>query len=244
VPGWLTVYPGVDEVTRRLGPMVESSYTTDAPPRDVLSHYRQLFAKAGLRFEPGAGGNGFMIRSAPPECDLFIRIWRTDTGTKVQVTCSVGPGREQAQRAREQAGDPHRGHIEAMEKYDRPVYPQPKRPDPPMPPLVWPAWLPRIDGARLDVQKGIDGVRMHYLKSRFLSSAPRNDIQAYYADLLNSNGYKVYLRSLDTTPQNRKAWVEGAQYLEGRPGRRIVIRIDLTPANDLVTVDLRMTMYP
>ena len=85
---------------------------------------------------------------------------------------------------------------------------------------------------------------MRYLKSSFLCNGPRNDIQAYYAGLLASNGYKVYLRSLDTTPPNRKAWVEGAQYLEGRPGRRIVIRIDFTPANDLVTVDLRMTMYP
>jgi hypothetical protein len=85
---------------------------------------------------------------------------------------------------------------------------------------------------------------MHYLKSSFLCALPRNDIQTYYADLLNSNGYPVYLRSLASTPKDRKAWVEGAQPLEGRAGRRFVIRIDLTPANDLVTVELRMTAYP
>ncbi len=85
---------------------------------------------------------------------------------------------------------------------------------------------------------------MHYQRSSYLCSAPRNDIQAYYAGLLNSNGYPVYLRSLDPTPMNRKARVEGAQYLEGRPGRRFVIRIDLTPADDLITVELRMTAYP
>src|SRR5205823_5553720 len=105
-------------------------------------------------------------------------------------------------------------------------------------------WLVRIDGATLEVQKGIDGVRMHYLKSSFLCGAPRNDIQAYYAELLKSNGYQVNLRSHDSTPKNRKAWVEGAQYLEGRAGRRFVIRIDLTPAEDWVAVELRMTAYP
>ncbi len=185
-----------------------------------------------------------MIRAAPQECDLFIRIRRMETGTAVQVTCTAGPGRDQMQRAREQAEESHRGRIDSMEKYDRPVYPPPKRPTPPTPPLAWPAWLVRIDGARLDVQKGIDGLMMHYLKSSFLCDVPRNDIQAYYADLLNSNGFPVYLRSLDSTPKNRKAWVEGVQYLEGRAGRRQVIRIDLTPANDLITVELRMTAYP
>jgi hypothetical protein len=113
-----------------------------------------------------------------------------------------------------------------------------------MPPLAWPPWLLRIDGEQLDVQKGVDGVMMHYLKSSFLCALPRNDIQTYYADLLNANGFPVSLRSLASTPKNRKAWVEGAQYLEGRPGRRFVILIDHTPTDDLVTVELRMTAYP
>jgi hypothetical protein len=244
MPAWLTPYPGVDEQTRRLGPLVESNYTAAAPPRDVLSHFRRLFAAAGQPFQPSAAGNGFMISSALPECDLFIRIRRMEAGTAVQVTCTDGPGREQAQRTLAQAEQSHHSHIDAMEKYDRPVYPPPKRPAPPMPPLTWPSWLLRIDGQPLDVQKGIDGVMMHYLKSSFLCALPRNDIQTYYADLLNSNGYPVYLRSLAITPKNRKAWVEGARYLEGRAGRRFVIRIDFTPSDDMVTVDLRMTAYP
>jgi hypothetical protein len=243
MPAWLSAYPGTDEQTRSLGPLVESSYTAAAPPRDVLSHFRQLFKTAGLPFQPSAAGNGFMIRAAPPECDLFIRIRRMDDGTAVQVTCTSTPGREQAQRTLAQAEESHHDRINSMEKFDRPVYPQPKRAVP-MPPLAWPSWLLRIDGERLDVQKGVDGVMMHYLKSSFLCALPRNDIQTYYADLLNSNGYPVYLRSLASTPKDRKAWVEGAQPLEGRAGRRFVIRIDLTPANDLVTVELRMTAYP
>ena len=96
MPSWLTAYPGVDERTRQMGPLVESSYTAAAPPRDVLSHFRQLFASAGLPFQPSAAGNGFMISAAPPECDLFIRIRRMDTGTTVQVTCTNGPGRDSA----------------------------------------------------------------------------------------------------------------------------------------------------
>jgi hypothetical protein len=243
MPAWLSAYPGADEQIRSLGPLVESSYTVAAPPRDVLSHFRQLFKTAGLPFQPSAAGNGFMIRAASPECDLFIRIRRMDDGTAVQVTCTSTPGRDQTQRALAQAEESHHDRINSMEKFDRPVYPQPKRAVP-MPPLAWPSWLLRIDGERLDVQKGVDGVMMHYLKSSFLCALPRNDIQTYYADLLNSNGYPVYLRSLASTPKDRKAWVEGAQPLEGRAGRRFVIRIDLTPANDLVTVELRMTAYP
>src|SRR5689334_920358 len=96
MPSWITAYPGANEQTRRMGPVAESSYTADAAPRDVLSHFRQLFAGAGVKFDPSAAGNGFMIRAATPECDLFIRIHRTDLGTAVQVTCSNGPGRDHA----------------------------------------------------------------------------------------------------------------------------------------------------
>ena len=155
-----------------------------------------------------------------------------------------GQRRVAHQHVIQQAEEAHRGRIDSMQKYDRPVYPQPKRPAPPMPPPAWPAWLGRIDGAPLDVQKGIDGVRMHYLKSSFVCDAARNEIQAYYADLLNSNGFPVYLRSLDSTPKDRKAWVEGARYLEGQAGRKQVIRIDIAPTDDLITVELRLMAYP
>ncbi len=37
MPSWLTAYPVANEQTRQLGPLVESSYTAAAPPRDVLS---------------------------------------------------------------------------------------------------------------------------------------------------------------------------------------------------------------
>jgi hypothetical protein len=210
----------------------------------VLSHFRQLFATAGLPFQPSAAGNGFMIRAAPPECDLFIRIRRMDTGTAVQLTCTNGPGRDAAQRAREQCEESHRGRIDSMEKYDRPVYP------PQNGPRRRCRRLPGRPGCRASMARAwmfrrvVDGVMKHYLKSSFECALPRNDVQTYYADLLNSNGYPVYLRSLASTPKDRKAWVEGAQYLEGRAGRRFVIRIDLTPADDLLTVDLRMTAYP
>src|SRR5260370_14185042 len=96
-------------------------------------HFRQLFATAALPFQPSAAGNGFLIRAAPQECDLFIRIRRMDAGTAVQVTCTAGPGRDQTRRALEPAEESHRGRIDSMEKYDRPVYPQPTPPIPPLP---------------------------------------------------------------------------------------------------------------
>ena len=85
---------------------------------------------------------------------------------------------------------------------------------------------------------------MRYLKSSFLCALPRNDIQTYYADLFNSNGYPVYLRSLASHPRTARRGWKARRSLEGRAGRRFVIRIDLTPADDLVTVELRMTAYP
>ena len=244
MPAWITAYPGASEQTRRMGPAVESAYTADAPPRDVLSHFRRLFAAAGLKFDPGAAGNGFLIRATPPECDLFIRIHRVDSGTAVEVTCSTGPAQGQTQRSLEQADQSHRSHIDAMEKFDTPVYPAPRRPVPPMPLLAWPAWLVRVDNVLPEAQRGTDQFRLHYLKTTYASSAPASDIQAFYADLLSANGYRVYFRSPASTPKDRKIWLEADQQVEGRAGRRFVIRIDLTPANGLVTVDLRMTAHP
>lgn len=238
MPSWLSAYLGASEESRHLGQTVESSYKVDATPGEVLSHYRRLFQAAGLPFRPGAGGNGFMIRTATEECDLFIRIRRTDSGTAVQATCSIGvDGPGHTGRVLSEAEATHRRGTQTMEKYDQPVYPPPKQT---LPTLAWPAWLVRIDGAPFHVTRGTDRFGIRYLHAEFFGGNSRNDIQSYYADLLRENGYEVSSRSLPAAPASRKAWVEGQRYANGQSGPKLVIRIELTPAEQGVSVDLRI----
>ena len=239
MPSWLSPYPGTSEQTRALGPVVESNYTATAAPREVLAHYRQLFQAAGQRLEPTPGGAGFMIRGATEDCDLFIRIRRTDSGSTVQTTCSVGPDPPgHTQRMLDQAEADSRRREQSMSKYDKPVYPTPQKA---LAVPVWPAWLMRTDGAALTPTKGADQFGYRYLHASFIGGDSRNDIQAFYAALLKANGYEVYMQSLAAVPANSKGLVEARRYADGDSGPRMVIRIELTPVEQGISVDLRMT---
>ncbi len=239
MPSWLSPYPGASEQTRALGPVTESNYTAAAAPREVLAHYRQLFQAAGQRFQPTAGGQGFMIRGATEDCDLFIRIRRTDSGSAVQITCSVGPdGPGYTQRVLDKAEADSRRREQSMAKYDQPVYPTPQKA---LAVPVWPSWLVRTDGAALNPAKGADPFGYRYLSASFIGGDSRNDIQSFYAALFKANGYEVYMQSLAAVPANRKAFVEARRYTSGDAGPKMVIRIELTPVEQGVSVDLRMT---
>ena len=226
MPAWLTPYPGAAPETRRIGNAAESKYSVAAPAHDVLAHFRALFASARLPFEPDAMGYGFLIRSAAPECDLSISIRRREPDTAVEVTCSPRLAvneRIEEQQARKLT---ERAQSDPMKEFDKPVYPSKA----PAPPPTWPAWLVRVDGAKLPVER-LQG----QLKSSFLSQPPRENIQAFYAGLLAANGYQVK-QGLAAVPAQFGAWVNGSSHTEPRR----VIWVDIKPVGQNFKVEIRL----
>jgi len=213
-----------------MGNGVELSYTVARAPHDVLTHFRTLFASAGLPFQPDPLGFGFLIRAAAPECDLDISIRRRDPDTTVKVTCSPRlAANEQMANWHAQVRAAHE-QSDPMTKFDTPVYPQPKTP---LAPLAWPSWLVRVDGARLPFQR-----LAAQLKSSFTSLPTREAIQAFYADLLNSHGYRV-TQGLAAAPDKFGSWVRGTagpdQY-----GRRVGIWVKIRPVGQNFAVELTL----
>jgi hypothetical protein len=118
-----------------------------------------------------------------------------------------------------------------MKKFDTPVYPQPKVPTAP---LTWPSWLVRVDGAALSVEKS--PVR---LSSSFVSAPTRDAIQYFYANLLNSHGYRV-TQGLAAAPDKFGCWVQGSADTDNQPGRRVVIWIKIKPVGENFAVELSL----
>jgi hypothetical protein len=239
MPSWLTPFLGAEVQTRNGGILLQSTYTAAAKPREVVDHYRKLFASAGLPFRPDAMGYGFMIRGMAEECDLTITIRNQGESSAVRITCAgITPEqRERTNRVQKDAEDFSQRSLQAMEKYDRPVYPQPKAP---RPAPSWPPWLVHVQGTRLQIQIVPLG-EMCYLKSVYTSRLARTDILSFYADLLTANGYQV--RSQNASFPSR-AWLEADCYPDGRPGRGMVIRAELKPAGGATSVELRVTEFP
>ena len=231
MPSWLAPYPGASAQNRQMRNTAESTYTVAAAPRDVLSHFRTLFASAGLRFEPDAMGYGFLIRAAAPECDLDISIRRRDPDTEVKVTCS--PRLAANERTANMQAEQRAEHAQSdpMKKFDTPVYPEPKAA---AAPLTWPSWLVRVDGAKLSVEK-FSG----QLKSSFTSSPTREGIQAFYAGLLTAHNFRVTER-LAAVPEKFGSWVQGTSGADGELGRRVVIWVKIRPAGENFTVDISL----
>jgi hypothetical protein len=229
MPAWVVPYPGASAQDRKMLNSVESTYTVSVAPHDVLSHFRTLFASAGLPFQPDPMGGGFLIRAAAPECDLEVSIRRRDPDTTVKVNCSPRLA------ANEQMANEHariraeQDKTDPMKKFDAPVYPQPKGP---VAPLTWPSWLVRVDGARLLVER-LSG----QLKSTFRSSPTREAIQAFYADLLSSHNYRVR-QGVSPAVEKFGSWVEGTADLDN--GRHAVIWIKIKPAGENFDVELTL----
>jgi len=231
LPAWLAPYPGANPANRKMANSVESSYTVAAPARDVLAHFRSLFASAGVTFRPDSMGYGFFIRAAAPECDLAISIQRRDPGTSVKVNCSPRLAvNDRMANLHEQERAEH-AQSDPMKKFDSPVYPQPK---PPEAPLTWPSWLVRVDGARLPVEK-----HPGQLRSSFTSLPTREAIQAFYADLLGSHNFRV-TRSVAQVSEKSGSWVEGSSGPDNEFGRRVVIWVKIRPAGKDFVVDISM----
>jgi hypothetical protein len=231
MPAWLVPYPGVSAQNRHAGNSVESSYAIAGSPHDALAHFRTLFASAGLPFQPDPAGGGFLIRAVAPECDLEVVIRRRDPNTTVRVTCSprlAATERITNLHAQEKA---ERAQSDPMRKFDTPVYPQPKGQ---LAPLTWPSWLVRVDGARLSVEK-FPGL----LKSSFTSTPTREGIQYFYANLLNSHGYRV-TQGLAAVPEKFGSWVQGTADPDNQLGRKVVIWVKIRPAGQDFTVELSL----
>jgi hypothetical protein len=231
MPAWLVPYPGATAQTRQMGNTAESSFSVPEAVHEVLSHYRALFASAGVPFQPGPMGGGFFILTPLPECDLTISIRRLEPNTTVKVTCSPRLAstqqiiNQQAQARAEQAAS------DRMKEFDTPVYPQPKAPTGP---LMWPVWLVCVDGSKLRVER-FPGI----LKSSFTSQPPREAVQSFYADLFNSHNYRV-TQGLAAVPEKFGSWVMGTTDQNGESGRRAVVRVKIRPVGQDFAVELSL----
>ena len=254
LPAWLVPYPGASADRRASAVLVESAYRTPAAPSDVVAHYEKLFAATGLPFHPSLDGIGTVLRAAPPECDLLIQIRGQEAGSLVRVSCSVKTPeltesrprpaariQQDSQNVRDARWEAGRQGNQRMEKFDRPVYPSAK---PPLPPLAWPDWLVSCDGAPLQIGKGVDQFKLSYLKTTFTSMQDRATIQAFYAGLLNANGYAVEFQSSRITPAGARVQVQGTYYPGEKPGPRLTIRAEITPVDVTQQVELRITRRP
>jgi hypothetical protein len=216
---------------RRMGNFAESTYTIAAAPHDILAHFRILFASIGLPFQPDAMGHGFLIRAAAQECDLSISIRRRDPDTTVKVTCSPRMASTERITNRDAPERVEHAQNDPMKKFDTPVYPQLKAA---VPPLSWPSWLVRVDGARLTIER-FPG----QLKSSFVSSPPRQGIQDFYAGLLSSHGYRM-TQGLAAVPEKFGSWVQGTAGPDNQFGRRVVIWIKIRPSGKNFAVELSL----
>ena len=178
-----------------------------------------------------------MIRADTDECNLTIEIRNRNDSCAVRVTCAAVMG----QRATGVVEHADRKRLQSMEKYDQPVYPRPKSM---RPHGSWPPWLVHIQGSRLRIEDATGPVGPAYLKTTYATSLDRPAIQSFYEDLLTANGYTVDSRSLGSLPVSRRVWLQGSGYPDGRPGRRCVIRIELTPAGKGTSVELRVIEFP
>ena len=231
MPAWLVPYLGASPKNRRIGNSVESSYIVSAPPRDIVAHFRTLFESAGLPFQPSPMGYGFLIRESAPECSLAIDIRRLDPNTEVKVTCS--PRLASTERIENQYAQARteRSQNNGMKKYDSPVYPQVKAAQPP---LAWPSWLVRVDGAKLSVQK-LSG----QLKSNFMSGPPREGIEYFYAELLKSHGYRV-TQGLAAVPEQFGSWLQATADPDSELGRRVSIWVKIKPDGQNFAVEISL----
>jgi len=238
MPAWLTPFPGATVTTRVLTSFVLSRYETTASTDEVVEHYRALFATAGLPFHPGSNPLATTIRGSLEECDLSIGIGHSKTGTSVTVMCTAWPNHMSpaARREAEAKG------IEGQAKFDRPVYPKPR---PPIPPLAWPDWLTTCDpGITPEIASGVDRFRSKFLKAEFVSPQSRDAVLAFYTDLLNSHDYPVSLRSSPITPPGKKVLVDGQHFFGERPGPRFTVHVEVTPVSAGVDVQILITAHP
>jgi hypothetical protein len=227
MPAWLVPYPGVTAQSRQTANGAETAYMVDAPVQVVLAYFRKLFAGKKLPFAPNDTGDGYFIRVAAAECDLAISIRARDADTAVKVTCSPQTALDErlVQLPAHNAGPPK--ETTAMKKFDRPVYP-----DAVLAAIVWPAWLVRVDGAKLATRKG-----QGQLKSTFEAAPPRGDIEAFYEKLLDLHGYRV-MKGAAVAADKFGSWVQATADPDTQLGHKVVIWVKVKPAGTNFDVEI------
>jgi len=229
MPSWITPYEGAtSERSGTASGWRWLRYRTSAAPDQVVAYYEGLFA--GLRLESHTARNALTteIRGAAKECSLEITVQGLNRTTSVQVSC--------------RAWERDSSHMDHQARFDQPVYPKAK---PVVPALAWPSWLTTCDpGVSPEVQSGTDQFKLRYLKAGFTSQRDREAIEDFYADLLNANGYPVWIRSSKITPRDKPVVVEGQHFFGEKPGPWFGIRVQLTPAGGAFQVELRITAHP
>jgi hypothetical protein len=156
------------------------------------------------------------------------------------------PPPRRASQAQDKADEWERKSTEHMQKYDKPVAPQPR------PAISWPAWLVHVAGQPLRVQKTSNS----WMSASYTTNTDSESIRAFYADLLTYNGYSVDPIYTNNFPRSRGSGcsghmgsVKGVSYPNGSPGPRIEILVQFRPVDmrgsDLpMKVDLRVSGFP
>ena len=231
MPAWLVPYPGASAQSKTTETTVESSYTISAAPKEVLAHFQKLFDSQGIPIDFIVAPEGFYLHAEAPECNLDISILHGDKGTAVKMTCTskVGTVQKVVMASMEDQSD--REAANPAKTADKPVSPGGKVA---AAGLSWPAWLVRVDGAKLAVQK-VAG----QLKSSFTAAGPRGDIEAFYIDLLDTNNYQVTKR-LPVTADEYGPWVEGTSEPDAKSGKKMVIRVKIRPEGQDFRVEITM----
>jgi hypothetical protein len=228
MPAWLVPYPGVTAQSRLTANGAEVAYTVEAPIQDVLAHFRKLVATKGLPFAPNDTGDGYFIRASAAECDLAISIRARNADTAVKVTCSPKATFDQrlVQLPAHETGPSK--ETTGMKKFDKPVYPDAKA----AAALIWPAWLVRVDGARLGTQR-LQG----QLKSSFQAAPPRGDIETFYEKLLDLHGYKV-IKGSAAAADKFGNWVQATADPDAQLGHKVVIWVKVKPVGANFDVEI------
>jgi len=155
------------------------------------------------------------------------------------------PAPHRSSEAQEKTDEWERKSAERMQKYDKPVAPQPR------PAVSWPAWLVHIEGQPLHIQK----TSSSWMSASYTTNMDSESIRAFYADLLAYNGYSVdpistgSSRLRSSGPSSHMGSVKGVAYPNGSPGPRVEVLVQFRPVDmrgsDLpMKVDMRVSGFP
>ena len=236
IPAWLVHYPGTSAETKLLRDGSETSYSAVGTSGEAIAYFKRLFAENGLKFEPMPTGDGYFARTDAPECILTVLIRTSEShtdddgppDTAIKVTCTARETANHGAAWQVVKDPPVHDTTEVMKKFDKPVYPDAKA----AAALKWPSWLVGVDGTRLRFQT-LSG----QLKSSFPAAPPRYAIEVFYADLLDSHGYRVN-KSLSNSPAVFGSWLEGIVDPDAELGRRTVIRINIKPIGQNFDIEI------
>ena len=214
LPPWLELHPGIKAAPVDSPGMVELSYLYAGKPAEAVEHYKAVFEKAKLAFQPNADGIGMAARVSSPECDLMLQFHPVPSGTTVRIYCAsktpsaqtssfyvppVANGRYQAQR------------ISSSNS----TYPHAPKNDAPA--LQWPAWLQLIGTNQALRTEKVYIETMPCLRAGYtVAPSQRKPLIMAYRDLMQSYGFRIDRVTFSTGNTISGAVIEDFRgYVEG-----------------------------